>query len=122
MESTMIELEEMLREIEDVSSIIEFNAASTGGPSGGSSERGLFRAAGGGAAVLAQAVSEDLKKWHERNEMHVVEYGSEHAERLRKSVHSQKAEQESREYVRTLVRERLFDIASQSLASNTEEV
>lgn len=118
----MIELEEMLREIEDVSSIIEFNATSVGAPAAAQSERGMFRAAGGGAAVLAQAVSEDLKKWHERNEMHVVEYGAEHAERLRKSVHSQKAEQESREFVRTLVRERLFEIANKSLASSCEIV
>lgn len=120
MESTMLEIEEMLREIEDVSSIIEFNATSSA--QGAAQDRGLFRAAGGGAAVLAQAVTEDLKKWHERNEMHVVEYGSEHAERLRRSVHSQKAEQESREFVRTLVRERLFDIAGQTLANSVEEV
>lgn len=122
MESAMLELEEMLRDVEDVSSIIEFNASSTGAAANSSSERGLFRAAGGGAAVLAQAVAEDLKKWHDRNEMHVVEYGAEHADRLRKSVHAQKREQESREFVRAVVRERLFDIASGSLATSVPEV
>merc|ERR1719395_329347 len=88
MEDMMKDLEDMLREVEDVSPIIEFNASSTGA-SGEGGQRGLFRAAQGGAAVLAQAVAEDLNKWHAKNEQQVADYGSQYAERLRKSVENQ---------------------------------
>jgi hypothetical protein len=120
MEEMMKDLEDMFREVEDVSPIIEFNASSAGA-SGEGGQRGLFRAAQGGAAVLAQAVAEDLNKWHAKNEQQVAEYGSQHAERLRKSVENQQAEQEGREHVRTFVRERLYDAARDALATFQEE-
>lgn len=118
MENQMRTLEELLKEIEDVSSIIEFNVAGAGA----STERGLFRAAGGGAAVLAQSVAEDLNRWHQRNEVHVADHGRKHAERLRQSVEMQKAAQESRERVRDAVRQHLFQISNAALSECIDTV
>lgn len=109
----MLELEEMLKEIEEVSAILEFNSSSEAGGTG--SGRGLFRAAGNGASVLAAQVGEDLRKWHEANEINVVKFGADHARRLQKAVDTEKEDQESHERVRMVVRRRLYQLSNDSI-------
>jgi len=110
-ENGVSELEDMLHEIEEVSSVLQFNMPI----SGDKQSTGLFKAGTQGASVLAQQVAEDLKSWHVEQVEQAHKLKLAHKLRLEKKIEFFVDTKDSQEHVRGVVRQELLRTASAAI-------
>lgn len=111
-------LEDMLREVESVSAVLDFE--DDGLLNGRAAEKGGLRVASNGVATLAAEAGEDLRAWREQQEAEHQAREQELRYRLQETIDQKKQEEVDRENVRQAVRVRLFAQARTALARGVD--
>eukprot|EP00439_Symbiodinium_sp_Y106_P027833 s2250_g3.t1 len=117
-QKAIADLERKLQEVQNIHSIVEFDANALSAPRAVPSERRDPRLtlAPGGAAALAAEVAEELKAWRKRREDAYSQRRRVHEKRHRDAVLAKQQEEEDKQMVRAFLRDAILDTAKTELA------
>mmetsp|Transcript_8698 Transcript_8698/g.22511 ORF Transcript_8698/g.22511 Transcript_8698/m.22511 type:complete len:570 (-) Transcript_8698:91-1800(-) len=117
LEQSMADLEAMVRDVEAVSPILDFDAVARC-----PSSRSSFAATNRGAASLAAEVGNELRKWRKTREDAYVDMSRRHAQRLKRAVVGHRQIESDCVEVQKVVLAQLYDIAQAHLRDRVNEV